>query len=78
MSDDDDDDSDEYTKKKATEEWKIIVYEFDNRHFVLYIEPMVMLDSHFFRWFSNIEPTDWITEVNDMEKELLLPECLMS
>jgi len=45
------DDSDEFTKKKENRGRikKIIMYEFDNRHFVLYIEPMVMLDNHFFR-----------------------------
>lgn len=45
--DGDGDDIDEYTKK-ANVERVIIVYEFDNRHFVLCIEPMVMLDNHFF------------------------------
>ncbi len=28
---------------------KFIAFEFDNRHFGLYIEPMVMLDNHFFQ-----------------------------
>jgi hypothetical protein len=46
-----DDDTDEYTKKKN------IIY---NRRFVLYIEPMVMLDNHFFRLFSNNEPINTI------------------
>ena len=53
--DGDGDNIDEYTKK-ANVEWVIIVYEFDNHHFVLCIEPMVMLDSHFFLWFLSSEP----------------------
>jgi hypothetical protein len=56
---------------------KFIEYEFDNHHFGLYIEPMVMLDNHFFQLFLNIEPKK-IPKVKKSKKEVfVLLECLM-